>query len=195
MNKRQMIAILLLFSLLCFLSVMVLAEREQRALSDKLIRLHVIAASDSPEDQTIKLRVRDAILAAIGNADWKSREEAETSLRALLPSLENAAKEALSRCGAEQEVKITLCPERYPTRIYPTFRLPAGEYLSLRVVLGEGAGKNWWCVVYPSFCTAAQSELPAKAASAGFTEREVKLITADTDGVRLKFKLLEWLNG
>ncbi len=195
MNKRLLIAVLLLFSLLCFLSVMVLAAREQRALSEKLIRLHVIAASDSPEDQSIKLRVRDAILTAIGKTDWKSREEAEKSLRALLPALEDAAKEALSRCGAEQKVKITLSPERYPTRVYPTFRLPAGDYLSLRVVLGTGEGKNWWCVVYPSFCTAAQSELPAKAAAAGFSSREVKLITADSDGVKLKFKLLEWLNG
>ena len=195
MRKRFLIIAFALLSVLCFLSAVAIAKREQAALSEKLIRLHVIAASDSAKDQEIKLLVRDAILAEIGDPDWKSREEAERQLRVLLPSLETAAKKALQRSGAEQTIRITLAPERYPTRVYPTFSLPAGEYLSLRVVLGVGEGKNWWCVVYPSLCTAAQSALPAKAAAAGFTAKEIKLITADTDGVKLKFKLLEWLNG
>ena len=186
--------ILLLLSAFFLFSAVVQTKQEQRALSAKLIRLHVIAASDSEEDQARKLRVRDAVLAEIGKTEWSSREEAESSLRALLPKLGSAARQALQESGAEQTVAVTLSPERYPTRFYPTFTLPAGEYLSLRVVLGAGEGRNWWCVVYPSLCNAAQSELPAKAAAAGLTGREVKLITADTIGVKLKWKLLEWLN-
>ena len=195
MRKRVLIIVFVLLSVSCLSAAAAAAKREQAALREKLIRLHVIAASDSLEDQTVKLRVRDAILAEIGETAWVSREEAERQLRVLLPSLETAANDVLQNSGAAQTVQITLSPERYPTRVYPTFSLPAGEYLSLRVVLGAGEGKNWWCVVYPSLCTAAQSALPAKAAAAGFTAKEIKLITADTDGIKLKFKLLEWLNG
>lgn len=195
MKKRFLIGSFLLLGAVCVLSAAVLAEREQRALSEKLIRLHVIAASDSEADQSMKLLVRDAVLAEIGEQDWTSREEAAAWLTDRLPALEAAAEETLRASGSAQTAAVTLSREHYPTRNYPGFSLPAGEYLSLRVVIGEGEGKNWWCVVYPSLCSAAQSELPAKAASAGFSDREIRLITADTDGVKLKFKLLEWLSG
>ena len=193
MKKRFLIAVLLLLSVGSFLSAAVLAEKEQQGLSEKLIRLHVIAASDSEEDQRVKLSVRDAVLNEIGGQNWVSRQEAEMWLRDRIPVLEATANNTLHENGFEHSAQVTLSQEHYPTRVYPGFSLPAGEYLSLRIVIGAGEGENWWCVVYPSLCSGAQSELPAKAASAGFSDREIRLITADTDGVKLKFKLLEWL--
>ena len=81
----------------------------------------------------------------------------------------------------------------FPTKEYDGFALPAGDYLALRIVIGEGAGQNWWCVVFPPLCTAAASDVPAAALAAGFSEEEVALITEENSGYCLKFKTIEWL--
>ena len=85
-----------------------------------------------------------------------------------------------------------LTDTEFPTREYDGFTLPAGEYLALRVVIGEGAGRNWWCVVFPPLCTAASAEVPAAALAAGLTEDQVGLITEEDRGYVLKFKTVEW---
>ena len=129
-------------------------QTQQRQLAEKLVRLHVVANSDSPSDQAIKLRVRDAVLAAaepvLGSAD-----DPEQALAAELPALECAAAEMLRALGREESVSVTLQNERFPTRDYETFSLPAGIYRTLRVTIGAGEGHNWWCVVFPTLCTAA----------------------------------------
>ena len=80
----------------------------------------------------------------------------------------------------------------FPTKEYDGFTLPAGEYLALRVIIGEGKGQNWWCVVFPPLCTAASADVPASALAAGFSEEEVSLITEENQGYVLKFKAVEW---
>ena len=126
-------------------------QTQQRQLAEKLVRLHVVANSDSPSDQAIKLRVRDAVLAAaepvLGSAD-----DPEQALAAELPALECAAAEMLRALGREESVSVTLQNERFPTRDYETFSLPAGVYRTLRVTIGAGEGHNWWCVLYPGLC-------------------------------------------
>ena len=145
-------------------------QTQQRQLAEKLVRLHVVANSDSPSDQAIKLRVRDAVLAAaepvLGSAD-----DPEQALAAELPALECAAAEMLRALGREESVSVTLQNERFPTRDYETFSLPAGVYRTLRVTIGAGEGHNWWCVVFPTLCTAASlDEFESAAASGGFTD-------------------------
>jgi len=172
------------------------AHRAQLAMAEKLVRLHVLANSDSEEDQQLKLQVRDAVLAAAQEAldDCTDREQAEAVLQRMLPELERSAEETLSLYGSDAAVSAVLSREMYPKRTYDTFALPAGEYLSLRVVIGEGAGRNWWCVVYPPLCLAATTEDVAQsAAQAGFDEEEIALITAEEGGVAVRFKLLDWL--
>ena len=193
MKRVAVIRLLIFFAVVCALLSAALAYREQRELSGKLIRLHVVGNSDSAFDQRVKLQVRDAILAEIGEAGWSGREEAERCLIQMLPELKAAADAELKRCGSDLSANVQLNTETYPTRVYPTFSLPAGEYLSLRVTIGNGEGKNWWCVVYPSICGAAVSDLTATAAAAGFSKSEVRLITADDLDVKLRFKLLEWM--
>ena len=159
-------------------------QTQQRQLAEKLVRLHVVANSDSPSDQAIKLRVRDAVLAAaepvLGSAD-----DPEQALAAELPALECAAAEMLRALGREESVSVTLQNERFPTRDYETFSLPAGVYRTLRVTIGVGEGHNWWCVLFPQMCipTAVQ---PA----AEFSDEQLKVLERRPQ-YEPKFALLE----
>lgn len=171
------------------------AVRTQQEISDKVVRLHVVANSDSEEDQALKLRVRDAILArttALLEAS-EDRSEAEGLIRGQLLELEDIAVREITAAGYDYSVEARLAELDFPTREYESFTLPAGNYLALQVVIGEGEGKNWWCVVFPPLCTAAAAEVPASALAAGFSEEEVRLITEEDRGYVLKFKTLEWL--
>jgi stage II sporulation protein R len=164
-------------------------------LSDKLIRLHVVGASDSDADQELKLLVRDQTLALMEDmlAGTSAVAEAETAIRDHLPVLKEKLNCFLYDQGSDQSVTVTLGREAFPTREYSTFALPAGPYNALRVVLGEGQGRNWWCVVFPPLCaTAAMERLPGKAKAAGLTEEDIALITKDGEQYALRFKLAEW---
>ena len=171
-------------------------QTQQRQLAEKLVRLHVVANSDSPSDQAIKLRVRDAVLAAaepvLGSAD-----DPEQALAAELPALECAAAEMLRALGREESVSVTLQNERFPTRHSVGLFFAARGRLTGRsamVTIGAGEGHNWWCVVFPTLCTAASlDEFESAAASGGFTDGELRLITGADEGYVLKFKTLEWL--
>ena len=191
--KRKLVLLSLLLGLAASLVMggAVLAQQEE--LSGELIRLHVIAASDEPEDQARKLLVRDAVLEALAQQPQaQSVDEAAEQLRAVLPELAMTASEALEAAGERESVSVRLCTESYPTRDYGTFALPAGDYASLQVVIGEGAGHNWWCVVYPSLCSAATSAQAVEAAeAAGFDNDTLQYLTVDSTSVRFRFKFLE----
>lgn len=166
---------------------------QQEELGRKVIRLHVIANSDSPEDQALKLRVRDRVLARAQEILEQSAdmEQAEQALTAALPELTREARETLAAEGCAQPVQARLEPAEFPTKDYDGFSLPAGKYLALRVIIGEGRGQNWWCVVFPPLCTAAASDVPTVALDAGLTDQEVALITEADEGYILKFKSVE----
>ncbi len=154
--------------------------------SEGLVRLHVIAASDDATEQAIKLDVRDAVLSYLEPklASAADIAGAEALIEANLGGIAAAAESA----AQGREVNVTLGEEYYPTREYDTFSLPAGRYQSLRVTLGEGAGHNWWCVVFPPLClTAAESE-DAFEELDGETRA---IISSDGGGVQFKFRLLE----
>lgn len=193
-RKLKRIEIALLIGLAAFLISGGLALRTQNQLSDRVVRLHVLANSDGEEDQALKLKVRDRVLARATEllTEAGSREEAESLLRAELPELEKLAMRELRANGCTCPVTAELEDTEFPTREYDGFTLPAGEYLALRVVIGEGAGRNWWCVVFPPLCTAASADVPAAALAAGLTEEQVGLITEEDRGYVLKFKAVEW---
>ena len=182
------------FAALCVCVLQVVCQ--QRDLSSKLVRLHVVANSDSAEDQALKLQVRDAVLAQVSDltADCSSKEQTVAVLQAHLLQLDQTAQQVLQAAGCSDSVRVSLCQEDFPTRLYPTFSLPAGEYTSLRISLGEAEGRNWWCVVFPTLCTAAQTEdLQEVAVASGFSEQEVALMTGDAPQYTVKFKILEGL--
>ena len=170
------------------------ALHTQDELADKVVRLHVLANSDSEEDQALKLQVRDAVLDRAEDllAQPSSRAEAEGKLRGQLLEFERLAEAVVREAGYDYEVTAELTDTEFPTREYEDFTLPAGEYLALRILIGDAAGRNWWCVVFPPLCTAASADVPASALAAGFTEDEVRLITEEDRGYVLKFKAAEF---
>ena len=167
-------------------------------LSDKLIRLHVVAASDSDEDQALKLAVRDETLSALREplSGVTDVSEAERIIAENIPALESRLRAFLREQGSKQSVAAVLKEEAFPTREYSTFSLPAGPYTALRVTLDGGAGQNWWCVVFPPLCAASVMEvLPDTSRAAGLTEDDVMLITQADETYVVRFKLAEWLGG
>jgi stage II sporulation protein R len=167
-------------------------SREQAALSDKLVRLHVVANSDSAADQSLKLRVRDAILSAMSSPLSAASDAAgaRTVINDSLGTVRDAALAELRRAESDCDVAVSLEEEDFPTREYDTFSLPAGRYTALRVVIGDGAGKNWWCVVFPPLCTEVATA--RGGAFASMTDGEMKLI-GEEDGYVVRFKCMELL--
>ena len=184
--------VLLLF-LLCLLCTTLWAQAGQEQLADHMIRLHVIANSDSEADQAVKLRVRDEVLreAETRLASCTSREEAGEALRNAIPSLTRTAAETLEQCGCEAPVRVSLGKVWYSTRYAGSYALPAGEYTSLRVILGEGAGHNWWGILFPSLCLPAVTEQSVPAMR--LTAADYALITEESPAYRVKFRTAELL--
>lgn len=169
------------------------STQEQDVLERKMIRLHVIANSDAQDDQALKLQVRDAVLAQATDLLQQSRDmvDAERKLSLALPAIETAAREKVVAEGYDYAVAARLEQTEFPTKEYDGFSLPAGEYLALRVVIGEGAGQNWWCVVFPPLCTAAATDIEETAIATGLGEEDISLITEENQGYVLKFRSLE----
>jgi len=189
-NCRDKLYPLELAMLLALCATLLLGLRvgaEQRALSDKLVRLHVIAVSDTAEDQAVKLRVRDAVLSRVEPALAEARDAGEAAeiLRGLLPELENTAR----WISGQEQVRASLGRENYPTRHYEDFSLPAGEYTSLRIELGEARGQNWWCVVYPPMCAGAATD---RRQLADVLDRGQEELVTGGQRYIVRFKIVEW---
>jgi len=178
----------------------------QAALADRVIRLHVVANSDSEADQALKLAVRDRILAESEDlfSQGLSVDQARTILTERLGELAAAAAEALGEKGCSDPVTVSLADGVwFPTKTYTDFALPAGNYTALRVVIGNGGGQNWWCVVFPPLCLGSVTEtVETTAAAGGFSEDQIALITGEDEGYVVKFKAIElweqfqaWLKG
>lgn len=170
-------------------------SKRQTELTENLIRLHVVANSDSEEDQALKLSVRDGILEKLEEIlkDCNDKAEAEVLISRNIDALSQAASEAISEKGEDFTVSAGITEEVFPTVEYDTFTLPAGKYTSLRVVIGEGGGKNWWCVVFPPLClTAAEDTLSYE--ELGLSDETFGIISEQTQGYVVKFKLLEWVS-
>lgn len=195
---RRTAALVLAVLLFSAIALAAKLRLEQRALASQLIRLHVVANSDDPGDQARKLKVRDAVLPVIARltANCSNAEQAQAALHSGLPEIRAAAESALSCEGCADPISARLQSETFPQRDYPTFSLPAGEYTALRVTIGAGAGHNWWCVAFPALCLPAGVEdFEDTARTAGFSRRQVELMTEHTAPIRVKFRLLEWIAG
>ena len=169
--------------------------RDKQTLRNDLIRLHVVADSDSTEDQSIKLKVRDAVIRAVEKdlQTLPSVTEAKQYLQSNLAFLEKTANETLKAAGSKDTASVSLCLEAFPVREYDTFKLPSGVYESLRVTIGSGEGRNWWCVVFPSFCIRAFSEdFESSAVSAGFSDSLVHTLSGEK-GYEISFFFLDCL--
>ena len=171
----------------------------EAAIYDTVVRLHVVANSDSEEDQALKLKVRDAVVATVSPAveGCKSQSEAISAIEGIIPDIESAARRVVAENGYSYAVSVELGKEYYPTKNYESCAFPEGEYTSLRVLIGDSAGQNWWCCLFPPLCLSSASASDQKSnedafISVGLTSDQYKLVTeSNTPKYKARFKILE----
>ena len=196
MYKRILIAtftIIGLYVLLGFLPI-----HSEAAIYDNVLRLHVLANSDSSADQSLKLEVRDRILEETATLfkDCKTKDEAREAVESNLDKIREIAEQTVREAGYDYRVSVSLGEEEYPTKNYEECCFPAGEYLSLRVMIGEAEGENWWCVLFPPLCIDAAGESREAFAEVGLTDEQYSFITeTDNPKYKVRFKLLEVIEG
>ena len=168
---------------------------DKQALRQELVRLHVVAASDSAEDQAIKLRVRDAVVESLKAdlAEFHNAEEAKEYLKENLPKIESVVNRVLQETGSGDTATVSLMLEEFSTRVYDTFTLPAGLYEALRITIGDGNGQNWWCVVFPSLCLPATVEVFEEVASCAGFAYSLTATLEGTEGYEIRFWVLDVL--
>lgn len=160
-------------------------------LREQTLRLHVRANSDSEADQAVKLAVRDALVeeCAALFGDASDLDGALTAAEQALPQLQRTAQRVVRRAGYSYPVRVRLAEEYFDTRRYGDYTLPAGRYQSLLVELGQAAGHNWWCVLFPPLCVPAATPASEEAAAVWGPEG----VRVATEGPAVRFALLEWL--
>lgn len=189
MNGRIVMSAVMVLMAVLFIAVM--PTEAEGAVYDDTVRLHILAESDNAEDQALKIALRDAVLLEFGERlrGAECADDARAVLDDMVKEIEDFCAEEIAHLGYEKSVSVTLVREWYETREYADFTLPAGVYSSLRIVIGEGEGQNWWCVMYPPMCldVALESE-----AADRYTDCERVLISGN--GYRAKFKILELIS-
>ena len=168
------------------------SEQIMNDLNENIIRLHILAQSNSEYDQKIKLEVRNEILKAVKDIDIKNSSE-------FLSTAQNTANRYLNENNISYKAKALKGKFHFPQKTYNNITLPSGEYNGIRIVLGEGKGENWWCIMYPPLCvtqsgglnTNKNTELKLKDSLSSDT---YELITNDSKKIKLKFKTVEFFN-
>ncbi|MBQ8769099.1 MAG: stage II sporulation protein R [Oscillospiraceae bacterium] len=191
MKKLLKVATFLLVIYLVIWCGTVLSDRKM--LNDNLIRLHVVANSDSEEDQALKLKVRDAVVEKLQETmeSFPTMDEARQYLQDHLPELEAFVNQVIRELGFAETATVSVDRETFDTREYDTFTLPAGYYEALRITIGEGQGKNWWCVVFPSLCVGTTTEdFADTAVGAGFSDTLTETLQEEPE---IRFFLLDLL--
>lgn len=182
------------------------AEDVNAGLSQNLVRLHVVANSDSKADQALKLKVRDAIIDFMKDklADSKNISETRAIINDNLEKIEQVSSKVIKANNSGYKVKASMGNYSFPTKTYGDIALPAGEYQALKVVIGDGAGANWWCVLFPPLCfiDATHGTIPDSVKQdlkTSLSSEEYKLITTSDRSedipVKIRFKVVELFEG
>ena len=192
--QRSTTIIAILCCLFLFLGLMPVHGESE--IYDSVLRLHVLANSDSEEDQALKLKVRDAILERSEElfSSTLSRDEAIEAVNKNMELLLTEAQRVVEEEGYSYPVSIEFGEEVYPTKNYESFCFPSGSYMSLRIVIGNGEGQNWWCVLFPPMCVAAASKAEPEDAfiSVGLNKDQYGIITETQNPTyNVRFKVLE----
>ncbi len=193
MKKILKLCCILLAVGLCMWICGVFAEGQ--TMKENLVRLHIVANSDSDEDQALKLQVRDAVVENLQTVMEKipSVEEAKAYLQEHLEEIEVLVNRVIREAGFQDQAHVELTDVAFGTRNYDTFSLPAGVYHSLKITIGRGEGRNWWCVVFPTLCLPATTEgFGSAAVGSGFSEDMTNTLQRD-EGYEVRFFLLDCL--
>ncbi len=189
--------ILVLSICMVFLIIGLLPVHGEAEIYDSVLRLHILANSDSDEDQALKLKVRDAILAEGGELfrDCRDLQEATDAVEKNQEKLLEIARRTIADEGYDYPVELKLSEEEYPIRTYGAVCFPSGRYLSLQILIGEAEGKNWWCVLFPPLCLSAATETKENEdafISVGLSADQYRVITETQEPpYKVRFKILE----
>lgn len=174
------LAMLIGFAVTLILTSVSSFAESRRTLEDSVFRLHILANSDSEADQTLKLKVRDAVLAEVPElfGDCQSKSEAEAAAAQNMPRILETAKRTLSENGCEYGVSAEICEMYFDDRTYGDIVMPSGNYSALRITIGDAKGKNWWCVMFPSLCLPAAMDFEglAEESKGYFTDEELYIL-------------------
>lgn len=206
MDKKSKTIIIMLIAAAIFTNTIYLQNKTvsannetlEQSYKEKLIRFHVLANSDSPKDQELKLKVRDKVIDSM-NDKFKESSSIEETRQIVLDNIEEmkaTAKEVINEEGKDYPVDIKLEPYQFPTKTYGKFTLPAGEYEAVRVLIGEAKGANWWCVMFPPLCfvdtgNATVDKETEQTMKEHLTQEEYNEISTQGDRLILKSKVLE----
>lgn len=168
-------------------------EQECRTINSEVLRIHILADSDSEADQNLKLKVRDEILRFTDGlySNVTSKEEAIEITNEHIDEIVATAENTLKANGCKKSVKAEILDMNFNTRYYEDITMPSGNYTALRVTIGSGEGKNWWCVMYPSLCLYTASD--AKSLEDELTDKQYEVITQKPK-YEFKFKVLEYFD-
>ena len=189
--KLKAIDISVFLTLVICIAATVSFENDCKGIREEVLRLHVIANSDEEYDQELKLKVRDALLQS-GESIFSGSEDiisAESKIADKSYILRYTAEETVRNLGFDYDVKIELARSYFPTRTYGELTLPAGYYKAVRVIIGEGKGKNWWCIMFPPLCLPAVTN-KEEIISDFLSDEEMKIVTAEP-GYEIRFWLVE----
>lgn len=185
-EKAMILSLILsiLFSITSF-------EGQCQSINEKVLRLHILANSDSQSDQDLKLKVRDKILEHSKEylSSAQNKLEAKNLSLSYLESIKEVAESEIKTIGYNYPVKVELCNMYFNTREYDNITMPAGRYDALRVLIGEGSGHNWWCVMFPPICLGAAKE--ETHLDSVLNENELDIVENGTE-YEIKFKIVEW---
>ena len=185
---KMFMKILVSFFVISVMFSMIPFESTCNELQKDVLRLHILANSDTETDQQMKLKVRDEVIKKISPLynDVEEKSDAIAITKDNLPLIETIAESVIESYGADYNVEASVTHKYFDTRYYEDFTMPAGMYDTLQIKIGEAKGKNWWCVMYPTLCVGASSKISMKD---DLSDEEYKVITIDD--IEYKFKIVE----
>jgi len=198
--KKKFIILMFLFAIFLIITVTTYASSVSASISNAFFRLHIIANSDSPKDQELKLKVRDAILEYMNSLECgNSKSDVISLVETHLSDFEEISKKVITDNGFNYSVAIEIGNFYFPTKYYGNISLPAGFYNALKIEIGDSSGQNWWCSLFPPLCfvdissgiidTSGEEYLKESLDTEEFT-----IISSNSGDIKLKFKLIEFLN-
>lgn len=198
--KYILILLILLISFI-FISISSYAHTISQDLSNNFFRLHIIANSDSTEDQNLKLKIRDNIIEYMNTLsyDGLSKESAIELTQNHLSEFQKIAESTISSSGYNYPVKLSIGNFYFPTKYYGNISLPAGYYDALKIEIGNASGQNWWCSLFPPLCfvdisSGVIDDTAENDLKNNLSDEEFAIITGDSENIKLKFKIVEMLS-
>lgn len=187
--------------IVCLAVIISYSSSMTESLADKVIRFHVVANSDSTQDQLLKQQVKDEIIAYMEPLLKESNDIQETKyiITESLPLIKEIAEQVITDWGKTYSIYVGLDEANFPTKSYGDVVLPAGEYEACRVIIGEGKGENWWCVMFPPLCylDASTGVVPLEGKEQleqQLDSEEYKLITSKSKPYQIRFKIVDKIN-